>query len=239
VSLTKEIQGSFLSSGALKILNFPLDPLIGLVYKLEYRVELVNAETTLKESRDFVIGWCMYVPQVNKVGQRDELSEGEVQLDLILGPGLTIFGEVLWDQGVARKDKKLFVKMAMVLSSNEESAQGMLSADDRRMKEEQMLKQAQEQIHRQVQESLEGGKRKDQEKLRAIQEENERLKREKEALELMNRQQPEELLNKHAASSQEVESLKEYYKGRNQEIEELIDTVLKQQQFQADGKDHQ
>jgi len=78
------------------------------------------------------------------VGQRDELREGEIQLDLILGPGLTICGEVLWDQGVARKDKKLFVKMGMVLSSSEENAlaQGLLSADDRRLREEQMLKQA-------------------------------------------------------------------------------------------------
>lgn len=38
---------------------------------------------------------------------KDDLREGEVQLDLILGPGLTIFGEVLWDQSLTRKDKKL------------------------------------------------------------------------------------------------------------------------------------
>lgn len=59
-------------------------------------------------------------------------------MDLILGPGLSIFGDVLWDQGIARKDKKLFVKMGFVLSASEENAGagGMLSADDRRLKEE-------------------------------------------------------------------------------------------------------
>jgi hypothetical protein len=31
------------SSGALKILNFPLHPLISLIFKLEYRVEFTNA----------------------------------------------------------------------------------------------------------------------------------------------------------------------------------------------------
>jgi len=45
-----------------------------------------------------------------------------------------------------------------------------------------------------VQESLEGEKKKDQEKLKAIQEENERLKKEKEMLELQSKQPPEELL---------------------------------------------
>lgn len=59
-------------------MNFPLDPLIGLIFKLEYRVEIVNATTTLKETRDFVIGWCLYVPAVSKIGSREELKEGEV-----------------------------------------------------------------------------------------------------------------------------------------------------------------
>ena len=68
VSLTKETAGTFLSSGALKIMNFPIDPIIGLIFKLEYRVELHNAQTTLKETRDFVIGWCLYVPEVSKLG---------------------------------------------------------------------------------------------------------------------------------------------------------------------------
>ena len=41
---------------------------------------------------------------------------------MILGPGLTLFGDVLWDQTQVRKDRqKLFVKMAFVLSGSEES----------------------------------------------------------------------------------------------------------------------
>ena len=39
VSLNREegMSGSYQSSGALKIINFPLDPLIALAFKLEYR----------------------------------------------------------------------------------------------------------------------------------------------------------------------------------------------------------
>ena len=70
-------------------------------------VEFTQASTGQKETRDFVIGWCLYVPQLSSMGGKPDLREGEVQLDLLLGPGVTIFGDVLWDQQVARKDKKL------------------------------------------------------------------------------------------------------------------------------------
>lgn len=37
VSLNRELTGIIQSSGALKVLNFPIHPLIALVFKLEYR----------------------------------------------------------------------------------------------------------------------------------------------------------------------------------------------------------
>ena len=132
VSLNREEgkNGVFHSSGALKILNFPLHPLIALVFKLEYRVEFTRNSTAAKETKDFVLGWCLYVPQLNSA---ELLHEGEVQLDLILGPGVTLFGDVLWDQTQVRKDRqKLFVKMAFVISSQEDNKAGedkLLSAD--------------------------------------------------------------------------------------------------------------
>ena len=45
---------------------------------------------------------------------------------------------------------------------------------------------------------MEGDKKREQEKLKAVQEENERLRREKELLELQSKQPPEELLKQHA-----------------------------------------
>ena len=133
--------GTFHSSGALKILNFPLHPLISLIFKLEYRVEFTNTNTRSKETRDFVIGWCLYVPPISN----DCLVDGEVQLDLLLAPGLTLFGDVLWDQSVVRKDRRLFVKLAFVLSSSEEHQSSNvpeISPAERRAQEEQLLKQA-------------------------------------------------------------------------------------------------
>ena len=64
---------------------------------------------------------------------------------------------------MARKgDRKLFVKMGFVLSASEEgSAAGMLNAEDRRAKEEMILRQAQEQIQKQVQETMEEDKKRE------------------------------------------------------------------------------
>lgn len=105
-----------------------------------------------------MIGWCLYVPQLSTLNTKPDLRDGEVQLDLILGPGMTIFGDVLWDQQVARgKDKKLypqiltqysFVKMAVHLSSQEEPPRepGAPIVMDKHKQEEEILKKAQEQM---------------------------------------------------------------------------------------------
>jgi len=50
----------------------------------------------------------------------DNILDEEVQLDLILGPGLTLLGDVLWDQSLVRKERRLFVKMAIVLTTSED-----------------------------------------------------------------------------------------------------------------------
>jgi hypothetical protein len=61
--LNKEINGVIQSSGAIKILNFPLHPLISLIFKLEYRVSYMG-ESGKIESKDYTIGWCAHVPSL-------------------------------------------------------------------------------------------------------------------------------------------------------------------------------
>lgn len=46
-------------------------------------------------------------------------------------------------------------------------------------------------------------------------------------LEQQNRQPPEELLKQHASANNEVDQLKEMYRTKNEEIEQLIEQVLK------------
>lgn len=55
------------------------------------------------------------------------------------------------------------------------------------------------------------------------------MRREKEVLEQQNRQPPEELLKQHASANSEVDQLKEMYRTKNEEIEQLIEQVLKTQ----------
>lgn len=92
-----------------------------------------------------------------------------------------------------------------------------------------MISKAKDQIEKQIKESLEGEKKAEQEKLKRIQDENERLKKEKEELERQNKQSPEELLQQHSKAGLEAEQMREYYRGKNEEIEELIESVLKSQ----------
>jgi len=60
-----------------------------------------------------------------------------------------------------------------------------------------------------------------------MQDENERLRKEKEDLELQSMQPKEELLLKQTQNNQHIEQAKEYYKTKNEEIEELIESVMK------------
>ena len=135
VSLNREITGAVQSSGALKVVNFPIHPLIALVFKLEYRVKFETI-TGKSETKDFVLGWCCYVPRLEEAG--DTIKDEEVQLDLILGPGLSLLGDVLWDQTLVRKERRLFVKMAVVLTTSED----MISEAEKRKQEQLIIKQA-------------------------------------------------------------------------------------------------
>ena len=65
-------------------------------------------------------------------------------------------------------------------------------------------------------------KKQDQEKLKKIMDDNERLRKEKEELQSMSKAKPEEVLAKQTVNNQEVEKAKEFYKSKNEEIEELI-----------------
>ena len=59
--------------------------------------------------------------------------------------------------------------------------------------------------------------------MEAIQKENDRLRREKEDLEKQAKQPPEQVLKDQLINNVEVEAIK----GRNKEIEDMIDQVLK------------
>jgi ElaB/YqjD/DUF883 family membrane-anchored ribosome-binding protein len=65
--------------------------------------------------------------------------------------------------------------------------------------------------------------------LQKIQEENEKLRKEREELIKQSSQPPEELLKAHASASSHLDKQKELFRGRNEEIEALIEQVLKKQ----------
>jgi hypothetical protein len=55
-----------------------------------------------KRIRKILLSVTAFMFQLN-----ENLKEEEIQLDLIMGPGLSLFGDVLWDQTTVRKERKL------------------------------------------------------------------------------------------------------------------------------------
>ena len=47
--------------------------------------------------QDFVLGWALHLPYVSPKGNFHE-KLNEIQLDLTMGPGVTVTGDVVWDQ---------------------------------------------------------------------------------------------------------------------------------------------
>jgi hypothetical protein len=56
-----------------------------------------------------VLGWCIYLPQFKGA----DIAESEVALDFIMGPGISLTGEVMWDQTLTKKQgaESLTVKL--------------------------------------------------------------------------------------------------------------------------------
>lgn len=68
--------------------------------------------------QDFVIGQAIHMPHLTKEGN---LHNVETQLDIKMGPGATLTGEMLWDQSQVRPDNgpKLLVKLGALFSLSE------------------------------------------------------------------------------------------------------------------------
>lgn len=97
---------------------------------------------------------------------------------MILGPGLSLLGDVLWDQTLVRKERRLFVKMAVVLTTSED----MISEAEKRKQEQLIIKQAQQKAEKKVRSEQEELKRKQDGELARIKQENDRLREEREKL---------------------------------------------------------
>jgi hypothetical protein len=42
-----------------------------------------------------VIGWCTHIPTLTDMNEN--IKDEEIQLDIILGPGKTLLGDLIWD----------------------------------------------------------------------------------------------------------------------------------------------
>jgi len=51
--------------------------------------------------QDYTLGWAMHLPTL--IGNNTDIFEGEVNLELMMGPNVAITGEVMWGWTPAQK----------------------------------------------------------------------------------------------------------------------------------------
>ena len=156
------------------------------------------------------------------MSKEGNLPNFDTQLDLSLGPGSSLTGEILWDQSQVRpaNGPKLLVKIAALFSLTENIIMQEKMEKDEKAGDDVLnaLRNTVEEEHKQQLNE------KDREILR-IQAENEKLKAEGQKIEnkISN---PDEDALKQSAENQEIEKAKEYYLNKNVEIEQLIQQVM-------------
>ena len=162
-----------------------------------------------------MLGWALHLPSVSPKGT---ILESEVQLDLTMGPSISITGDVVWDQSQGRaKDPKLRVKLAAIISTKETLA----TKTDARQLEEALGGEALSNLRQSAIGGLDGRAKQQAEQLSKVEGENEKLRQDVEELK-KELSKPTEKAIKTSAENQEIEKAKEYYLNKNVEIEQLI-----------------
>jgi hypothetical protein len=80
------------SGGSLTIKNFIFNPMIALLFRVEYKAVLPSDK--YNEQVYFTLGWFCHLPSFNAAG---ELSDETIEEEFLLGPGQAPSGELLWD----------------------------------------------------------------------------------------------------------------------------------------------
>lgn len=78
--------------GSLKISDWVLHPLAGLVFRLVFKVVLSDKHNQ-QQTQDFCLGWSVGLPNSNGENPEDKLLES----GFVMGPGLALTGQVMWE----------------------------------------------------------------------------------------------------------------------------------------------
>ena len=117
ISLNEDAQGNIESQGSLKIIDCAMHEMVALLIKLHYRVQIRSHLEGLR-IQEFVLGHAVHMMHITKGGN---LHNIETQIDVQLGPGSALTGEILWDHRQVRPadGPKLLVKLATIFSLTE------------------------------------------------------------------------------------------------------------------------
>jgi len=70
-------------------------------------------------SKDYMIGWCIFIPKLAE-GNAD-IQKTKLNLKLITGPGVSLSGEIIWDQTLTKTlSNAKSVKLTADFSSEDE-----------------------------------------------------------------------------------------------------------------------
>ena len=93
--------------------------LVAMVIKLVYSVQfLYSTDQNMNNIQDFVIAHAVYLPRYSNGGK---FVEESVVLDMVMGPGVAVTGDVIWDKSQVREgdQEKLRVQLGMFLSRSD------------------------------------------------------------------------------------------------------------------------
>ena len=85
--------GLYKAAGYAEISNFIIDPVVALIFKMEYRLEMPTQDKKKRESAFFTIGWGFFIPNYTDKG---EIIPGAIQWTFKIGPGTAPDGSILW-----------------------------------------------------------------------------------------------------------------------------------------------
>ena len=162
--------------------------------------------------QDFVLGWSVHIPNMSKDGN---LPQIETQFDLKVGPGSTMTGELLWDQSQNKEHEPLIVKLATYLSLNETLE---FRGNEQMEKDELAGDERLAHLRTTVEEEHKHALNEKEREILRIKAENEKLKNQSKNIEDKIKH-PDEATIKTSAENQELERAKDYYLGKNVEIE--------------------
>ena len=90
------MNGEINTTGQIKLLDFVHHRDVAIVLKLVYKVQFQSStDQTENRVQEYVIAHGVHMPNIT---EKNTFVEDIVRVDLNMGPGVAVTGDIIWDQ---------------------------------------------------------------------------------------------------------------------------------------------